>query len=64
MLVWLKPPVALPLAAVATWVFWQQAMGRIELGYLFARRPSQNVIGVIRPRLARRRRLLLVAHFD
>lgn len=63
-LVWFQPPVALPLAAVATWVFWQQAMGRIELGYLFARRPSQNVIGIIRPRLARRRRLLLVAHFD
>jgi len=63
-LLWWWPPAALLLAVLAAWTYWQQAAGRIELGYAFPKRVSQNIIGLIRPSLARRRRLLLVAHFD
>lgn len=45
-------------------MFWGMASGNWEVGRLFARGQSRNVIGVVAPRGPVRRRVVLLAHAD
>lgn len=63
-LLWLSPAWAAGFGLVGAALFIAQARARLELGSLFPHRPSQNIIGVLRPRGEVRRRVVVSGHLD
>lgn len=63
-LVWLAPVAGVGLTLVAALGFAAQALGWLELGWLFPGGESQNVVGVIPSRGEIRARVVVVAHYD
>lgn len=63
-LVWLWPWAAVAAAAAGFATFVGLARGSFEVGRLFPGRPSQNILGVVKPRGEARHRVVLAAHVD
>jgi hypothetical protein len=61
---WLSPQLGAALGTVGAVCYAGQALGWIQVGWLFPRRESQNVVTVVPAREAIRRRIVLVAHYD
>lgn len=64
MLLWHGPGLSLCLTLLAALGFAAQALGWLELGWLFPGGESQNVVGVVPARGEIRERLVVVAHYD
>lgn len=63
-LTWTAPQAGLALALLAALGFAAQALGWLELGWLFPCGESQNVVGVVPSRGEIRERVVVVAHYD
>jgi hypothetical protein len=64
LLVWAAPEAAAAVSGVAAASLLGQALRWIELGWLFRRGKSQNVVTVVPSAGSIRRRLIIVAHYD
>lgn len=60
---WVSPPAALILAGLNLPLYFAVASGRADVGFLFPKRPSQNVWGRV-PARGAGRRVVLMAHVD
>lgn len=63
-LIWWAPAWGALLAAVVALFYLLQTLGAVELGLLFRKRASRNVIGVVAPSGPVRHRIVLMAHYD
>jgi hypothetical protein len=61
--IWVSPPAALILAGLNLPLYFAVASGRADVGFLFPKRPSQNVWGRV-PAREGGRRVVLMAHVD
>ncbi len=64
LLFWVLPWFSIAFSLLAALGFAAQAMGWLELGWLFPTGESQNVVGVIPARGEIRARLVILAHYD
>ncbi len=64
LVLWVSPLAALILAALNLPLYFAVASGRADVGFLFPKRPSQNVWGRVPARGAAKGRVVLMAHVD